>query len=254
MEKLRFSIVTVTYNAESNIAKTITSVLNQTALPYEYIIVDGKSLDNTLKIIYSYQREFENRGVFFKVISEKDTGIYNAMNKGIDLATGEFIGFLNSGDWYELNALEIVNEIWHKDKFDLCYGSLNYYKPNGNFIIKKSKLDKLVSSRNWNHPSMFLRSKFYKKLKFNEQYKIYADFELYLKLRKLKNIKITVINKVITNFISGGVSTSGGFNSYLKRSKEKYLAYKTNGYGKVYLFETYGWEFLKYLFMKIYIH
>ena len=91
------------------------------------------------------------------------------MNKGIDLAEGDFISFLNAGDWYELDALENINKFYEEDSFDLTYGGLHYVNPNGTITNKMSKNDEkgIVTSRHWNHPSMFMSTKLYKKYKKN---------------------------------------------------------------------------------------
>ncbi len=248
---LKFTVVTVAYNAESVIEKTLTSVLNQSYLPFEYYIIDGKSTDKTVEIAKKYSNDFANKGVKYTIISEEDSGIYNAMNKGIDLATGDFISFLNAGDWYETDSLKNINEFYNEEEFELTYGSLNYINPDGSSTIKTSKLDSFpVSSRHWNHPSMFLKADVYKKYKFDETFKAYADFNLYLKLRK-DGTKIRVIDKVITNFVADGVSTNRNIKKVLERSKEKYNSYLHNGYGKIYFFEAYGWEVLKAVYFMI---
>ena len=106
---LKFTVVTVTFNAEDVVRKTMDSVLNQSLSPYEYLIFDGVSSDDTVKIAQEYAPRFQEKGIRFRIQSEKDSGIYNAMNKGIRAATGDFISFLNAGDWYEPDALEKVN-------------------------------------------------------------------------------------------------------------------------------------------------
>ena len=109
MIRKKVSVITPCFNSEKTIRKTLDSVLNQTYNNYEYIIVDGKSTDGTLKIIEEYKTKF---GEKLKFISEKDTGIYDAMNKGIAMASGDIIGIVNSDDFYCLDALEnMVNEI-----------------------------------------------------------------------------------------------------------------------------------------------
>lgn len=248
---LKFTVVTVVYNAESVIEKTLTSVLNQSYLPFEYYVIDGKSTDKTVEIAKKYSNDFANKGVKYSIISEEDSGLYNAMNKGIDLATGDFISFLNAGDWYETDSLKNINEFYNEEEFELTYGSLNYINPDGSSTIKTSKLDSFpVSSRHWNHPSMFLKADIYKKYKFDETFKAYADFDLYLKLRK-DGTKIRVIDKVITNFVADGVSTNRDIKKVLERSKEKYTSYLHNGYGKIYFLEAYGWEVLKSVYFII---
>lgn len=249
---LKFTVVTVVFNAAPVIRKTMESVLNQEYLPYEYLIFDGKSKDDTMEIVESFRSRFEEKGVSFVVKSEKDTGIYNAMNKGVRDAKGDFISFLNAGDWYELDALKNINDFYAEEPFDLTYGGLHYINPNGTITNKMSKNDTrgIVTSRHWNHPSMFLRREIYQKYGFDEYFRAYADFNLYLKLRK-DGTKIRVIPKVITNFVADGTSTDTNFKKVLSRAKEKYEAYRKTGYGKLYWAESYGWEIMKSIYFKI---
>lgn len=248
---VRFTVVTVVLNAENVIGRTIESVFNQTYLPYEYLIFDGCSTDGTLEIISGYKQRFEDKGIAFRYISEKDSGLYNAMNKGIKAATGDFVSFLNAGDWYQADALYNINAFYQEEHFDLTYGGLNYINPNGSVTIKMSKLDRFpVTSRHWNHPSMFLRREIYQKYGFDERIKILADFDLYLKLRK-DGTKIRVIDKVITNFVADGVSTNVKLKNVLRRAKEKYGIYRANGFSSIYWIESYGWEVLKSLYFRL---
>lgn len=248
---LKFSVVTVVYNGRDSIKNTMESVLNQTLLPYEYIIIDGASTDDTMSIVEGFRESFRNKGILFKTISESDSGIYDAMNKGIGIATGDFLSFLNSGDWYEKDALENIDNFYNSKPFELTYGGLNYVRPDGSVTIKMSKLDKFpVSSRNWNHPSMFLKTDIYKKYKFDLSFKAYSDFNLYLKLRK-DGTKIEVIDKVIANFVADGISTNAKLKNVMKRAKEKYAAYRNNGYSIFYFIESYGWELFKAVYFKI---
>ena len=100
------SIITVAYNSEKCIRKAIESVLNQTYPHIEYTIVDGLSKDNTVAVAKEYEEKFQEKGYTYRIVSEKDNGIYDAMNKGIRMATGELIGMINSDDWYEPIAVE----------------------------------------------------------------------------------------------------------------------------------------------------
>lgn len=249
---LKFTVVTVVYNVEKVIKKTVESVLEQTYAPFEYIIVDGKSGDSTLQIISQYRKQFAERNIRLRILSEEDTGIYNAMNKGVHLAEGEFISFLNAGDWYERDALESIDVFYQEEPFELAYGGLYYHCPNGTVSIKMSKDDEhgIVTSRHWNHPSMFLSAGLYKQYGFNESYPSYADFDLYLKMRK-KGVKIRVIHKVITNFVADGVSTNPNIKKVLHRAQEKYRAYRSNGYSACYWLEAYGWELFKAIYFTI---
>lgn len=251
MSDLKFTVITVCLNAENSIMKTIESVLNQNYLPFEYLIIDGLSKDNTITIAERYRDLFEQKGVRYSIYSEKDTGIYNAMNKGIRLASGDFVSFLNAGDSYLPDALSNINMFYHDEAFDLTYGGLNYINPDGSLTVKMSKPDRhYVTSRHWNHPSMFLRRDIYKKYGFNEKFRTYSDFDLYLKLRK-DGIKIRVIPMILTNFVADGVSTDVRPQKVLRRAGEKYQAYRNNSYSHLYWFESYGWEIIKSLYFRI---
>ncbi len=248
---LRFTVITVVFNAESVLRKTIESVLKQEYLPYEYLIFDGCSTDSSVQIALEYAAAFEELGVNYRVVSEKDTGIYNAMNKGIKAASGDFISFLNAGDWYEPDALKNINGFYQEAPFELTYGGLHYINPNGTMVNKMSKLDRFpITSRHWNHPSMFLTREIYQRYLFDESFPAYADFDLYLKLRK-DGTKIRVIDKVITNFVADGVSTDRDIQKVLSRAREKYTAYRHNGYSPIYWLESYGWELMKALYFRL---
>lgn len=248
---MRFSVITVCLNAESVIAKTIESVLNQTYPPYEYLIFDGLSSDRTVDIAESYQGRFAEKGIRYNIRSEKDSGIYNAMNKGVEAASGDFLSFLNAGDTYLPDALEKVEKFYQQEPFDLTYGGLNYINPDGSTVIKMSKTDRFyVTSRHWNHPSMFLRREIYQKYGFDERFPSYADFDLYLKLRK-DGTKIRVIPEIITNFEANGISTDVHLKKVLSRAGEKYRAYRQNGYSPLYSVESYGWELFKSIYFRI---
>ena len=134
----------------------------------------------------------------------------------------------------------------------IVYGGLHYISKNGSVINKMSKLDHvLITSRHWNHPSMFLKRELYQKYGFDESFPIYADFHLYLALRKDETVAIRVINKVITNFVADGVSTDAKLSKILARAKEKYRAYLKSGYSRLYWLEAFGWEMLKAVYMKL---
>lgn len=122
----------------------------------------------------------------------------------------------------------------------------------GTVTNKMSKNDEhgIVTSRHWNHPSMFLSTELYKQNGFDETFPAYADFNLYLKMRK-QGVKIRVINRVITNFVADGVSTNTNMKKVLGRAKEKYKAYRGNGYSALYWFESYGWEVFKAIYFSI---
>ena len=247
---MKITVITAVYNGENTIEKTIESVLAQEVKPYEYLIIDGESSDNTVKIIESYRSAFETNNVIYRIVSERDSGIYDAFNKGVRLSTGEFIAFLNADDWYEPTALKVVQETYTREPFDFAYGTIQYVGAKGDILKKKSKLDTFVSSRNWNHPSSFVRRNLYLDNPFDQTLKVYADF---LKIRK-QNVRIVIFpdDAVIVHFRAGGASINADFSQVLVRAKEKAFAYKRNNYSGIYMAEAYAWEFVKYLFSKVF--
>lgn len=250
---MKISVITVTYNSENTIEKTLKSIEEQTVIPYEYLIIDGASTDRTLKIAEKYRVVFREKGIRYCIYSSPDKGIYDAMNKGVRLATGDYVSMLNSDDWYEKTAIETVQEVYRKENFEMAYGSIGYIGSMGKVLVKKSKLDRFVSSRNWNHPSTFVKRELCLKYPFDLKFKIYADFDWYLKLRK-RNIKIAIFpqKKIIANFCIGGASINKSLVGMWNRSGEKYRTYKENGYSRIYILEAYGWELVKYCFAKKY--
>ena len=159
-EQVRFSIITVAYNSEKTIAKTIQSVLEQSYLPYEYFVIDGASKDNTAQEAKKFQNEFDKKGIRYTVISEPDQGMYDALNKGARLASGHLIGQINSDDWYEPDALESMAALYEATHFDMAYADLRMVTSDGAGWIKHARVDRFVNSRCWNHPTQFTAGKF----------------------------------------------------------------------------------------------
>lgn len=238
------SIITVSFNSENTIKDTIESVLNQKYSKIEYIIVDGNSIDNTLSIINSYVKEFKKKGINYIVISENDDGIYDAMNKGISISTGEIVGIINSDDWYEKQCVERVVDMYTKSKFDLLFANLRVITPHKN-IIKKARLRHIITTRDWNHPTMFVNSRVYKKIKYKLE-SIYDDFDIYLRIRKA-DYKIVVLNEVLANFRFGGISNKKSIKSTFNRIRIKYKIYRNNGYSIFYWFDCFLVEMAKYI-------
>ena len=175
------SIVTTCYNSEKTIEKTIKSVLNQTYKNIEYIIIDGKSTDDTLNIIKKYEPDFEGR---IRVISEKDSGIYDAMNKGIALASGELVGIVNSDDYYEQDAVENVVKNFGIEKYQIIYGLLRCIK-NGEEVSVVLYNHNFLHQQMIPHPTCFITKKAYEDLgMYDCKYKSCADYELMLRWEK----------------------------------------------------------------------
>lgn len=221
------SLITVAYNSEKTIAKTIESVLNQSYSNIEYTILDGKSEDKTVEVAESYKELFKERNIKYTIISEEDNGMYDAINKGVSLSKGVIIGNINSDDWYEPDAVLKVVQKYDETGFDMVYGDLRVVKSTGN-IIKKAKLKKFVSTRYWNHPTTFITAKTYKKFKYKME-SMYDDCDLMLRIRK-SNLKVVVINEVLANFRFGGMSTKKDIRDTIERIKLRSKIYFNNGY------------------------
>jgi len=203
---MKVSIITVCFNSEKTISDTIRSVLNQKMKPSEYIIVDGESTDKTLSIINSFEKEASDKGIRYKVISETDSGIYNAMNKGLRIAEGDVVGIINSDDWYEENAIQYVSDNF-SDDIDLVYGRLNFYK-NEVFHRTEGNAFSFLPEKMIGHPTCFLKKSVYIKFNFyDESFKCAADYDLMLKLYK-NGIVSKQLDNVLANFRLGGITDS----------------------------------------------
>ena len=243
---MKVTVITICFNSEAVIKKTIESVLNQTYTDIEYIIIDGASKDKTVEIAESYKDAFADKGIDFKIFSEPDKGIYDAMNKGIAKATGELVGLINSGDFYEPQMIETAVKAYEEKPYDIFYGDINLIKDNGQIIVKKSRYDKFPTSRHWNHPTMVVRKAYYDEIGTYKCEGIHDDFEFFLRARK-KNARITIKNVTLANFMTGGASNKKSFRQCKKRCKDRYKAYRDNGYGIWSWFECVGIEIAKFI-------
>jgi glycosyltransferase involved in cell wall biosynthesis len=201
------SIVTVCYNSDKTIRRTFDSILAQKVKEFQYIIIDGKSTDDTINIINSYIPIFQQHGINTKFISESDTGIYDAMNKGIKLSNGKWVVFLNSDDWYLNNSIDtIINNL--DDKYDILAGGINaikkvndkyYYKPITPSILHLTKTMSLL------HPATTVKKEILEKFYFDTKFKIAGDWDLLKKLL-ISNYKFLLINDILVNYMEDGIS------------------------------------------------
>lgn len=231
---MKFSIITVSFNSGNTIERTIKSILAQTFNDYEYIIVDGGSKDNTLDIVKKYEPLFEGR---MKWKSEQDKGIYNAMNKGINRASGDIIGIVNSDDWLEPTACEVVANLskYHKiDELILYCGSMRFHYNNMNnqiFESNEERFTKGIAKYSYNHgafhPAIWVNRNVYVKIGFfDEEYKIGADTDFIYRCFLFK-CKFVFTKNVLTNMSDGGVSNKTNYKNHIS-DKIHYL----NKYGK----------------------
>jgi len=238
------SIITTAYNSQATIADAIISVLNQTYAPIEYFIMDGGSTDSTIAIAESYRSAFEQKGVRYTVASEKDNGVYDAMNKGISRASGEVIGMINSDDWYEPHAVYTAVSTFATTDCDMMFGNLRIHT-KGKCIIKRVKNKPWVTSRNWNHPTTFTRRTIHMEHPFPCQ-SLYDDFDLYVKLRKTE-CRIVTVDDILANFRTGGMSNHRSMAFAFERFWVRYRIYRKNKYSVFYFLECLFVEFGKYV-------
>ena len=205
----RLSIITVCYNSISTITDTIESVLSQSCSNIEYIIIDGGSEDGTLEVINRYKEKI------YHIVSESDYGIYDAINKGINLATGDVIGILNSDDYYSDEfVLEKVLSVFSDKKVDAIFADLVYVHPDklNNVVRYYSAADFSLTkfAYGWMppHPTFFVKREIYEKYGlFKTDYKIAADFELLARFLVRHKISYHYLPEVIVKMRTGGLST-----------------------------------------------
>ncbi len=224
---MKISIITVSYNSSLTISRTMESVLSQKNIDLEYIIIDGASKDGTVDII----RQYAEKNPCIKWVSEKDKGIYDAMNKGIGFATGEVIGILNSDDYYAGDTvLEQIVEIFCNDNsLDSCYGNLVYMDDNKPYRYWKSgKPRSFINGWMPPHPAFFVRKKVYEKYgNFRLDCGTAADYELMLRFLEKNKITSYWVDKVITHMTAGGASNSG-IESRINAYKNDEMAWGIN--------------------------
>ncbi len=222
MKNVWVSIITVCYNSEKTIERTIKSVLEQTYKSIEYIIIDGASTDRTSNIIHQYEEAFGDRLI---LVCEPDNGIYDAMNKGIKKASGEVIGIINSDDWYEPDAVEqVVDEYLNQDQKDfmVIYGRTGMIKDGELFKISKSSHDDL-EEKMISHPSCFITKKTYDTFGiYDVSYPSVADYDLMLRYKRTGKVNFIPIDAHIANFTLGGMSSTNKAYIDLLRLKMNY--------------------------------
>ena len=244
---MKISIITVTYNSELTLRDTIESVLMQTHPDIEYIIMDGGSKDDTVDIIKGYEPEFNGR---MKWVSQKDKGMYDAMNNGIRMASGEVVGIINSDDFYHRNdIIAKVSEAFEKNDIEALYGDVRF--------VNEANLDKTVryySSKNfapwrfrWGfmpaHPTFFTYKHNFDKFGYYQyDYRIAADYELLIRFLYTHKLKAMYLPEDFMKMRTGGRSTAS-WRSNILLNKEIIRGCKENGI----------WTCMPMLFLKYFI-
>lgn len=230
---IKFSIITPCMNSAGTIRRTLQSIINQTYQNFEYIIVDGKSTDGTLKIAAEYKEILQDR---MHIISEPDDGIYDAMNKGIKMATGDIIGIVNSDDFYEddclLNVLSGFS--WDNGKYQILYGGMRCLSAEGDMKSEVFYHHKYLEQQMINHPASFVTKALYTEFgAYDHKYKSAADLDFFLRMKKNKEVNFIPIYLTLTNFRPGGMSGSyiGGRETIIVKYKNGVISCK------VYLFD-----------------
>jgi glycosyltransferase involved in cell wall biosynthesis len=227
---MKISVITVSYNSAKTIEDTILSVVKQTYSNIEYIVIDGGSTDGTLDICEKYREKIRH------LVSEKDKGIYDAMNKGLALASGEVIGILNSDDLYaDDNVIAKVADKISSTGADALYADLVYVDPvntnkikrywhSGNFQRKKFKWGWMPP-----HPTVFIRKEIYQQFgNFNLDLRSAADYELMLRFFYKQGVTPVYLPKIITRMRTGGESNVT-VNNRIKANREDKKAWEING-------------------------
>ncbi|MBB3659755.1 glycosyltransferase involved in cell wall biosynthesis [Rhizobium sp. BK650] len=230
MNEPKISVITVVFNNEDTIADTIESVAAQNYSNLEYIVIDGLSNDRTL------DRIKERKEIVTTLVSEKDAGIYDAMNKGIALATGDIIGFINGDDFYMPGTLAKVAKTFQDDPhLEACYGDLCYVRQDDTQIIvrhwRSSPFVPTSFETGWAppHPTFFVRRDIYKRFgSFDLGYRIAADVELMMRFLERHRIHARYVPGVMVKMRMGG-TTNRSLTNIIKQNKEILLALRSHG-------------------------
>ncbi len=219
---IKLSIITVNKNNSAGLQKTIDSVINQTYKEFEFIIIDGDSNDGSKSIL-----QF-NTSKITKWLSEPDTGIYNAMNKGIEMASGHYLLFLNSGD-YLVDKLVLQNVVTQLDGNDIVYGDMIIDRNNQKEYVESAApllFEEMIRGTLW-HPVSFVKKELFTTYgNYNETYKIVSDYDFFLKVIYIHKVNIKHISIFVSVFNTDGIGSSSKFEELHKQEKYKVqLAY-----------------------------
>lgn len=226
---MKITVITICYNSAKTIGHTLRSVREQTHGDIEHIIVDGGSKDNTLEVVKA-----EGPHVA-KVVSEKDNGIYDAMNKGIQMATGDVVVFLNADDFYkDAGVLARVAQVMQAEQLDALYGDVEFFRPGQqDAVVRRYNSGRFTAGRlGWGwmpaHPALFLRRALFERYGlFRTDYYIAGDFEFVARVFQHADLYHRHLPEVLVRMQMGGISTSG-WRATLQLNREMMRACRTN--------------------------
>jgi glycosyltransferase involved in cell wall biosynthesis len=228
---MNITLITAVFNQQEYLASAFKSVRSQTLSPFEHLIIDGGSTDNSLTIAKEYASNTT------RIISEPDDGLYNALNKGASLATGEIIGFLHADDFFSTEkVLNDVMDLFTQKNADCVYGDLQYVQQQPpHRVIRQwnsGKFSKLKLRCGWAppHPTLFLRRALFHRIGgFEERFKISADYDFMLRLLSSPQINVQYLPKVLVKMRIGGKSST--VKNLFRKSAEDYIAIRRNNVG-----------------------
>lgn len=206
MPELKISIITVAFNAQNTIERCLNSVLRQSYRNVQYIVIDGGSTDCTAQIISKYRQDID---IF---VSEADNGVYDAMNKGIAMATGDIVGTINADDFYANDdVLANIAKVFDEHNTEILYGDLDYIDPNDKVIRKWRSGRYKKGMFNWGwmppHPTFYCKKKLFEHLGvYKLDYGSAGDYELMLRFIHLNGISVHYLDKVLVKMVVGGIS------------------------------------------------
>lgn len=224
-DNILVSIITVVYNDVETIERTIESVINQSYSNIEYIIVDGGSTDGTIDVIKRHSNEIDS------IVSEEDEGIYDAMNKGIKMSSGELIGMINSDDWYEYDSVEnIVSTYLEEGRGPmLLHGAERVFRSDGKYDCVYGNMTSMPTllAMPFHHPTCFVHRDVYKDIGiYDRSFPVVADYDFAIRFIK-SNHKDVYIDRIISNFTLGGTSSNSVYC-------EQWEMFRKNGYSLIY--------------------
>lgn len=231
---MKISIITITYNSASSLQRALDSVQSQTYKDIEHVIIDGASTDGTRKLIEAYAKQHKN----VKWVSEKDNGIYDAINKGIRLATGDVIGFLHSDDmFYSVDSIGQIAAAFKQNQADVVYGDLQYMR--GNKVVrswKSNTFNPRALKYGWMppHPTVYVRREVYQQVgEYDSWFRISADYDMILRIFTA-GYNTHYIPEVLVCMETGGASNKNT-KARLSKTMEDYIVLKKNHVGAGYL-------------------